>query len=178
MIEEDGGLQTMHFEFTEWAHKIEPLTKALGVKENWFFANSTHVVNLAFFVGGLPENWNAYSKKGTLAWHAKSSFAGAGITEKGVLFSYISNWESAGRWGIEFMTKQRRIYLKPLEKIGVQQKGSMVITEHIFDDSIDLNFKAGLFKQTIAFLENDNSKLISINEHLKMSSDVFSKFLH
>ena len=48
LIELDGGLQSMHFEFTEWSHIIEPLEKAPGVKENWFFANSTHVVDLAF----------------------------------------------------------------------------------------------------------------------------------
>ena len=43
LIEEDGGLESMHFEFTEWAHTIEPLKKAIGVKRNWFFANSTHI---------------------------------------------------------------------------------------------------------------------------------------
>ena len=113
LIEEDGGLQSMHFEFTEWAHKIEPLEKAPGVKENWFFANSTHVVDLAFFLAGRPVDWKAFSKPGKLTWHNKTNFAGAGITEKGVLFSYLSNWESAGRWGLELLTEKRRIYLKP-----------------------------------------------------------------
>ena len=53
LIIEDGGLQSMHFEFTEWAHIIEPLKKAEGVKKNWFFANSTHVVDLAFFIASI-----------------------------------------------------------------------------------------------------------------------------
>ena len=66
LIDEDGGLQSMHFEFTEWSHRIGLLQKAPGIKENWFFANSTHVVDLAFFIAGLPKDWQAYSKQGTL----------------------------------------------------------------------------------------------------------------
>ena len=130
MIEEDGGLQTIHFEFTEWSHVIEPLAKAPGVKENWFFANSTHVVDLAFYLAGKPLQWKAYSKAGTLKWHSKTNFTGAGITEKGVLFSYLSNWESAGRWAVELLTEKRRIYLKPMEGISVQEKGTVAVVEH------------------------------------------------
>ena len=122
LITEDGGLESMHFEFTEWAHTIEPLKKAEGVKKNWFFANSTHVVDLAFFIAGRPKVLNAFSKSGKLHWHDKTNFVGAGETEKGVLFSYISNWESAGRWGIELLTQNRRIYLKPMENIHIQHK--------------------------------------------------------
>lgn len=29
----DGDLGSIHFEFTEWAHKIEPLDKAPSVKQ-------------------------------------------------------------------------------------------------------------------------------------------------
>ncbi|MDA7855553.1 hypothetical protein N9A68_07715, partial [Cyclobacteriaceae bacterium] len=117
LIAEDGGLKTMHFEFTEWSHIIEPLKKAEGVKKNWFFANSSHVVDLAFFVAGKPKILKTFSKSGKLNWHDRTNFVGAGETEKGVLFSYISNWESAGRWGIELLTENRRIYLKPMENI-------------------------------------------------------------
>lgn len=177
MIEEDGGLQTMHFEFTEWSHVIEPLTKAPGVKENWFFANSTHVVDLAFYLAGKPERWNAYSKAGTLKWHSKTNFTGAGITEKGVLFSYLSNWESAGRWAVELLTEKRRIYLKPIEGISVQEKGTVAVLEHKFDDSLDLQFKPGLKKQLEAFLNGDEVKLLNIKDHLSISREVYSKII-
>jgi predicted dehydrogenase len=174
MIEEDGGLQTMHFEFTEWAHKIEPLTKAPGVKENWFFANSTHVVNLAFYLAGKPIDWKAFSKAGSLKWHSKSNFTGAGITEKGVLFSYLSNWESAGRWGIELLTKNRRIYLKPMENIHIQEKGTIAVVEHKFDDALDLNFKPGLYQQVEAFIIGGNDRLPTINEHIYNSKTIYA----
>jgi predicted dehydrogenase len=177
LIDEDGGLESMHFEFTEWAHKIEPLEKALGVKENWFFANSTHVVDLAFYIAGNPKHWHAYSKEGQLTWHDKTNFVGAGITEKGALFSYISNWESAGRWGIELLTNNRRIYLKPLEGILLQHKGSVQLNEHKFDNQIDIDFKPGLFLQTKTFLNNNFTKLKSIEDHIFSSNSVYLKIL-
>lgn len=178
IIEEDGGLQTMHFEFTEWAHKIEPLIKAYGVKENWFFANSTHVVDLAFYLGGKPVQWQAYSKAGALKWHSKTNFTGAGITEKNVLFSYLSNWESAGRWAIELLTEKRRIYLKPMEGLSIQDKGTIAVIEHKFDDSLDVKFKPGLYRQVEAFLSNEsNFRLCNLFEQIVSSKNIYTKIL-
>ncbi|MCO5949296.1 hypothetical protein [Mucilaginibacter flavidus] len=167
LIAEDGGLQSMSFEFTEWAHVIEPLKKAPGIKENWFFANSTHVVDLAFYLAGAPSEMSCYSKSGSLTWHDKTNFSGAGITDSGILFSYLSNWESAGRWAIELLTKERRIYLKPMEKVSLQLKGSIKIEEHLFDDSLDKEFKPGIYKQVEAFLNDDHTKLLNIADHIK-----------
>lgn len=177
MIEEDGGLQTMHFEFTEWAHKIEPLTKAPGVKENWFFANSTHVVDLAFYLAGKPIQWQAYSKSGVLKWHSKTNFTGAGITEKGVLFSYLSNWESAGRWAVELLTEKRRIYLKPMEGISVQEKGTIAVIEYKLDDSYDVQFKPGLYLQVEAFLADRNDRMLNLKEHTAISAEIFNTII-
>ena len=177
LIQEDGGLQTMHFEFTEWAHRVEPLPKAEGVKENWFFNNSTHIVDLAFFLAGKPADWRAYARKGQISWHPVSNFSGAGVTDKGVLFSYLSNWESAGRWAIELLTINRRIYLKPLEGIMVQQKGSIAIEEHQFDDTLDKKYKPGLFNQVEAFLKNDTTRLINFESHVASAREIYSKML-
>jgi predicted dehydrogenase len=175
LILEDGGLINMHFEFTEWAHKIEPLEKAPGVKENWFFANSTHVVDLAFFLAGNPTDWHAYSKSGQLSWHDKTTFVGAGVTEKGVLFSYNSNWESAGRWAIELMTSKRRIYLKPLEGIQIQKKGSIQLENHTFDNLLEQKFKPGLYEQVRHFLTQEVS-LKSLKSHIDDAS-IYNKIL-
>ena len=177
LIMEDGGLQSMHFEFTEWAHKIEPLEKAPGVKENWFFANSTHVVDLAFYLAGNPVDWKAYSKLGKLTWHNKTNFAGAGITDKGVLFSYLSNWESAGRWGIELLTEKRRIFLKPLEIISTQLKGTIHSNEHLFDHHLDVEFKPGLFLEVESFLNSKNIVHLKIGDHIKKSIQIYSRIL-
>ena len=178
MIKEDGGLRTMHFEFTEWAHKIEPLTKAPGVKENWFFANSTHVVDLAFYLAGNPSQWQTYSRVGNLKWHSKTNFTGAGITVNGVLFSYLSNWESAGRWAIELLTEKRRIYLKPIESISVQEKGTVTVVEYKFDNALDLKFKPGLFRQIEAFTSHEIPNfLLNINDHITLTKENYIKIL-
>jgi len=174
LIAEDGGLKSMHFEFTEWAHTIEPLKKAEGVKENWFFANSTHVVDLAFFIAGRPKELKSFSKSGKLDWHNKTNFVGAGETEKGVLFSYISNWESAGRWAIELLTQNRRIYLKPMEDIHVQQKGSINVIKHDFDLSLDEKHKPGLYLQVEEFISGINNRLPSIKEHIENAKNIYS----
>lgn len=177
LIHEDGGLESMHFEFTEWAHKIEPLQKAEGVKENWFFANSTHVVDLAFFIAGKPKDWKAYSLPGKLSWHSKTKFAGAGITDKGVLFSYNSNWESAGRWGIELLTYERKIILRPMEEVGVQMKGAINIEKHNYEASFDHDFKPGLYEQLISFLEDKNDTLINLEQHIANTLTIYKKII-
>jgi len=174
LIIEDGGLQSMHFEFTEWAHTIEPLIKADGVKKNWFFANSTHVIDLAFFIAGNPKILKSFSKSGKLDWHDKTNFVGAGETEKGVLFSYISNWESAGRWAIELLTQNRRIYLKPMEDIHVQQKGSINVIKHDFDLSLDEKYKPGLYLQVDEFISGTSHRLPSMQEHIENAKNIYS----
>ena len=176
LIELDGGLQSMHFEFTEWSSKIGLLNKAEGVKENWFFANSTHVIDLAFFIAGLPEKWSSYSKSGTLPWHKKSIFSGAGITKKNVFFSYNSNWESPGRWAIELMTQKHRFYLKPLEDIKIQELNSTVVNDLNFDNLIDLRFKPGVFEQVKLFLAG-SKKLLTLKSHINISKSVYRKIL-
>lgn len=99
MIREDGGVQSLNFEFTEWAHVIEGLTKAPGVKEAWLLGNSTHVIDLAFYLGGEASELQSFTA-GALSWHPSSAvFAGAGRTVNGALFSYQANWGAPGRWG-------------------------------------------------------------------------------
>ena len=178
LIKEDGGLQSMHFEFTEWSHKIEPLEKAPGVKENWFFANSTHVVDLAFFIAGQPKEWQAYVKQGTLQWHDKSFYVGAGITEKEVLFSYHSNWESAGRWGIELMTFKRKILLRPMEEVKVIERGT------INEQSVELpsgnhsQFKPGLYGQLQVFLTSpEDADLKSLKNHFISAKKIYNNLI-
>lgn len=178
LIAEDGGLQSMHFEFTEWSHKIEPLAKAPGVKENWFFANSTHVVDLAFFIAGQPKEWQAYSKKGTLTWHEKSFFSGAGITENEVLFSYHSNWESAGRWGLELMTAKRKILLKPMEEVKMVERGTIAERSVELASEVHFQFKPGLLGQLEAFLiPNVHTDLKKLNIHYDAAKSVYNQII-
>ena len=169
MIESDGGVASFHFEFTEWGHVIEPLKKGEGVKEKWFLGNSTHVVDLAFYLGGAPAEISCFSSGG-LDWHpAASKFSGAGVSVSGALFNYQANWESAGRWRVEMLTDKRKLLLCPLEKLQEQKKGT-VLTEEVesIDYSLDNKFKPGLFVQVQRFLQGATDELCNIDEQLSM----------
>ncbi|MFA6013573.1 MAG: Gfo/Idh/MocA family oxidoreductase [Gallionellaceae bacterium] len=168
IIEQDGGVTSFNFEFTEWAHVIETIQKAEGVKENWFLANSTHVVDLAFYLGGKPKEICTFTS-GSLDWHpAASVFSGAGVSESGALFSYQANWESAGRWSVEILTKNHRLILRPMEKLQIQKKGSVSVEFVECDYKLDEEFKPGLFLQTEKFINNVWECMCNIEYHLGM----------
>jgi predicted dehydrogenase len=167
-IQSEGGLMSCNFEFTEWSHEIAGLDLSERIKANWLVANSTHVIDLAFFIAGKPVNLSTYHSGG-LDWHPSASrFAGVGRCENEVLFSYSANWDSAGRWALEFMTSENRYVLKPMERLAKIKKGEIEENNVIdVDYSLDEKYKPGLFKQTENFI-NDNFKYFcSIEEQLE-----------
>lgn len=169
IIRDDGGVSSFAFEFTEFSHEIETLKKAPGVKEAWVLGNSSHVLDLAFHLGGVPEDIYAV-RTGGLSWHPSGSvFAGAGRVRGGALFSYHANWESAGRWGLELCTPKRRLIFRPMEQLQVMPKGSVSVEAvDIIDADIDKKFKPGLIKQVEAFIfGNGRNELCGISEHLE-----------
>lgn len=164
IIKKDGKVLSFNFEFTEWSHVIGDLKKAPGVKENWFLHNSSHVIDLAFFLGGVPKKITSYCAGG-LSWHPSASiFAGAGVAENGALFSYQANWQAPGRWGVEVLTPKHRLILRPLEHLCVQEIGSVAINNMEIDNTLDTQFKPGLYNQVEAFLYNKKANLCPIEE--------------
>ncbi len=163
IIKRDGGVKSFLFEFTEWSHQIADFELPSIVKKNWFLANSIHVVDLAFFLGGKPAEMRSY-KSGSLKWHPKGSiFVGAGISESGAPFSYSANWASPGRWGVEILTPKSRLIFKPLEKLQIQKIGNIAAEEIKINDDLDKKFKPGLYKEVQSFLSNRNN-LITIEK--------------
>lgn len=174
IIKEDGGVKSFCFEFTEWGHVIESLKKPKGDLENWLYANSSHVIDLAFFLGGEPIELTSYTA-GELSWHKPAIFAGAGITDKGALFSYSANWASPGRWGVEILTAKHRLYLRPMEQLQIQNIGSVAISPVEIDDRLDKEFKPGFYLETKAFLEGDYGRLCSIDEQQIHLTHIYNK---
>lgn len=167
MIKEDGGVQSLNFEFTEWGHVIEGLTKAPGVKEAWLLGNSTHVIDLAFYLGGEPIELQAFTA-GALLWHPSAAvFSGAGRTNRGALFSYQANWGAPGRWGVEILTSQRRLIFRPMEALQVMTRGSVNIESAALDLSLDKAFKPGLYEQTRRFLAGNFEGMCSLVDQVK-----------
>ena len=177
IIKKDGGVTSFNFEFTEFAHKIKSVKKHSLIKENWFIANSTHVIDLAIFLGGYPCKYSTFTKGG-LSWHPSASiFSGAGITDHQALFSYSANWEAPGRWGVEVLTRKHRLIFRPLEKLKIQKIDSFERLCVSIDDKLDIKYKPGIYEQTKAFLSNNNSNLCSIDEH-KNNFEFYSKIIH
>ena len=167
IIERDGGVTSFNFEFTEWGHSLEASSIAPVILDEWFIQNSSHVIDQAFYVGGRPKELCSFVAGGS-NWHPKGSvFSGAGISETGALFSYNANWESAGRWWTEFLTKNNRIIMKPMEQVFIQKRGAIAVDKLEIDDEMDRLYKPGVFRQVEAYLQNE-SKLMTIREQVKM----------
>ena len=174
IIEEDGGIRSCFFEFTERSNVIEGLDKPDIVKQNWFIANSTHVVDLAFHLIGEPSEITTYSQ-GSLVWHhSADKFCGSGITNNSIMFSYFADWGAPGRWSIELLTAKNRLIFKPMEKLKVMKTGTFSEEEIVLDEQLDIDFKPGLFKQTETFLNGDFSLHCSIDEQANLM-DVYRK---
>ena len=165
-IKEDGKVLSFNFEFTEWGHKIAENKKSMPVKKIWLLANSSHVIDLAFFLGGKPKKMQCFTA-GSLDWHPSGSiYAGAGVSENGALFSYNANWESAGRWGVEILTPKRKLILRPLEALMIQSRGSVEVEQVLLDNKLDVDFKPGLYLQVKSFLGSEHD-LPTIHEQIK-----------
>lgn len=163
---EDGGISSINFEFTEWGHVIEGTSHPASVKAHFFLANSTHVVDTAFHLAGLPQELSAF-RTGSLPWHpTAAAFAGAGITERSIPFSYQANWESAGRWGIEVLTRKRKLILRPLETLQEQLRGKLDVQPIALPASEEDPFKPGLLRQTLHFLRSDPVDMCSLDQHV------------
>ena len=175
-IFEDEGVTSFQFEFTEWLHlfnkNIFEDTNALKTLNlpHIFLGNSTHVLDMAFFLGGKPKEISCYHTGETNIENYYTVFAGSGITNNNVPFSYHADWLSAGRWGVEIMTKRHRLIFRPLEKLQVQNLKTVKADFVDIDDSLDTLYKPGVFLETQAFLEkNDDFKYFcTLDEQCQM----------
>ena len=152
--------------------------KNTHVLKNWFLANSSHVIDLAFYLGGKPKKIQSYAAGGN-NWHpAATIFAGAGITSDNTLFSYQANWEAPGRWGVQILTRHNRFILCPLEKLQTQKINSLHTENIEIDNHLDLEFKPGIYRQTKAFLEEQpNSAFLNIHEHYENVTKYYDKMI-
>lgn len=166
IIKQDGGIRSFNFDFTERSYVIEVLKQSPKIKKEWFLHNSTHVIDLAFFMADWPKKMSCY-KRGGVEWHPTGSiYSGAGVSESGALFSYHADWESAGCWSLEIMTPKNKLIFRPLEKLQIQKYGNMAVEELRLDDKLDIKFKPGLYLQVEAFLQNQ-TKLLRIEEQVR-----------
>ena len=183
LASDDGGVESFYFDFTEWEEQWKNHTTSEQILLNLFIMNSLHVVDLAFYIGGIPKKLKSFVS-GYSDWHQKAMiFSGAGITTKKAIFSYNANWGSAGRWGIEVNSKNFKYILRPLEELRIMKK-TTASTIHIsveklnIDDNLDIRFKPGIYNQTLYFLKNIKSKkFIDIHEHSNNIANFYMNIL-
>lgn len=174
IILEDGGVTSFNFEFTEWLHVFEAgYGNNISLKEI-FWANSSHVIDTAFFLGGEPKEMSCYTKVIGDDKFPKI-FSGAGETTKGVLFSYQANWDAPGRWVVEILTKKHRLYFKPMEALQIQELRSVKVLPVEIDDHLDKEFKPGFYLETKAFLDSNDKRLCTLEHQMKRINSIFRK---
>lgn len=170
IIATDGGVVSFNFEFTEWAHVITAAKHLKRVNlETLLVNNSAHVIDTAFFLGGQPTQISCYrAGEGNLSWHPTASiFAGAGISDRGAIFSYCANWEAPGRWAVEVLTRKHRLYFKPMETLQIQELGSVAVNPVEIDNHLDVTYKPGFYLQTKAFAEGNYDRFCTIEQQQK-----------
>ncbi|MBR2260543.1 MAG: Gfo/Idh/MocA family oxidoreductase [Paludibacteraceae bacterium] len=176
IIKEDGGLKSVLFEFTEWKTRIDFSRFPEIVREKWLYANSSHVIDLAFYFAGMPKNWSSYSGRSNNG--NEDVFVGSGLTDKNIYFSYASNWDAPGRWGVELLTCKHRLYLRPMEKLAIQKINSVAVEEFPIDDAYDVMYKPGIYNEVCDFLSGlPSDKLKTIDDQLR-SIAVYEQILY
>jgi predicted dehydrogenase len=178
LIADDGGVQSFNFEFTEWCDRIPEKLKHSDTGKNWFLANSSHIADMAFYLGGEPKELHTWTAGGN-DWHPTATvFAGAGVTHSGALFSYQANWDAPGRWGMEVLTRKHRYIFRPLEKLQILKHNTVTIESVDIDDRLDLEFKPGLYQQTQSFLYEDTlAPFLDIHKHYENVITYYEKII-
>ncbi|PRS36429.1 myo-inositol 2-dehydrogenase [Bacillus sp. RJGP41] len=175
-VTKDKPIRSIHFDFTELSKQIEKSGSTHQLKNNWLLANSSHVIDLAFFIAGKPQVLQSLSTD-HLAWHPEAAiFTGSGVTVDDALFSYHANWKSPGRWGIEVMTDQFKFILQPLERLYIMKHNSFEVEEVTLQNHLDTEFKPGLFNQVQAFMTNKRN-LVDLSEQIQNVNRIYNLIL-
>ena len=174
IIKEDNGVKSVKFDFTEVSLEISKLELSNSVKNLWIIANSSHVLDLVFFMCGLPTALYS-SVSGHIDWHPSGSkFGGVGYINSDILFSYFADWESPGRWGIELNTEKHKLILQPLEELKIMDSQSFEIKEIKLNDYYDKIYKPGIYAQTQSFMSDNSTDMCTIDEQINRYK-IFSK---
>jgi predicted dehydrogenase len=174
---ESEPLVSAHFEFTEWSHRLVDIPMPEEIKSNWLIANSSHVIDLAFHLMGPPSKMNC-TKAEVLDWHpAGAVFVGSGTSDRGVAFTYHSNWIAPGRWSVEVLTRKNKYILRPMEELRVQPLGKLEGEKVEIDDTLDKKFKPGLYHQTESFLLEKWESLVTLNQQVDAFQKIYEPIL-
>lgn len=152
-IADAGGLDAISAVFVEWSEDPKHImSRGFSRDETarMVFGYSLHGVDLlAYLAGALPQAHVTGKSMGEpLRWVMGLQ----GLSERGVMGSWSSTWDSPGRWRVSFCTPGRRYTFAPLESCEVSEAG-VKEGRKIEPDENDRRFKPGFYGQSTAFLE-------------------------
>lgn len=158
-IKDDGGVLGCCFDFTDREKDILLSTKDVSVISKWGWANSSHVIDTAFYLIGLPTTLVSFQQGGYSQHPNGNMFSGAGKSGD-IVFSYMAGWASGGRWLVDIMTTKGRYRLSPMEQLQFCAKNQFEWQECPPKDQDDSQFKPGLYKMVVAALSEEGATLL------------------
>ncbi|QSE96812.1 Gfo/Idh/MocA family protein [Fulvivirga lutea] len=177
LIKEDGGVSSFRFDFTEAIFRIDPKNYSSQTTELWGIANSSHVIDTAFYLGGKPSIIDCRQHGNAIEWHPSGSiFTGLGTTEEGIPFTYHADWGCPGKWNIEILTSKRKLLFSPMEQLHQQLAGGFKTELVELDYTNDMNFKPGFYQQTKNLIEGKEAgmQLKELGEELTILNKIFN----
>lgn len=170
-ILENEKLKGIFFDFTEREKDIKESGHTKEVMARWGFNNSTHVIDTAFFLAGMPKEIICEQSGGMDEHKSGTEFAGHGRTSR-CIFSYYASWGSGGRWKIEASTSKGRYILCPIEELKLMPKDQFKVQDIELQDDDDQRFKPGVYKMVKAFLEKKADVLPTIDQEIMLCNTV------
>lgn len=153
-VKDAGGFERITTAAVEWSENPQYLLEKRGMSieavERFIFANSLHGIDLLTWLAGDVADLTISSrslKSGAFRW----LMAAHGVTDRGVLASFHSTWDSPGGWRVTFCSEGRRYVFAPLEQCEVTDRDGS--TRQIVADAIDTQFKPGFYRQAESFLK-------------------------
>ncbi|MGE3609153.1 MAG: Gfo/Idh/MocA family protein [Bacteriovoracaceae bacterium] len=165
LIAEDGGPVGCFFDFTDREKDLLNVERPIEVKRRWGYANSSHVIDAAFFLIGYPKKINCITSGYWECHPSGTVFTGSG--ESVCPFSYFATWNGGGRWNIEVSTEKGRYKLSPLEELQFCKKNQFSWENLSLDDEDDKSFKPGLKKMVKEMLEDVPSDLPDLKQQIE-----------
>lgn len=151
-LEDAGGLHSVTAVMVDWSEQPGFFLKrgdSPSSVEGLVFANSLHALDtMTYLSGPIPEaRVCGVNREQPFSWQ----MAFQGISQRGVLASFTSTWDSPCRWRISFCSPGRRYVFAPLETCRVFEDGSPEVRE-ITPSNDDARFKPGFMAQAREFL--------------------------
>jgi predicted dehydrogenase len=182
IIAQDGGVQTLHFEFTELPDRVESLgVHPPEVLANFGFANASHVFDLAFHLARAEADLSGVTlsaalQRGSLSWHDEGSrMVGCGAIGSEALFTCSADWRSGGGWAVELTTAHRRLRLRPLEQLTEQLRETFTVAPVALEVDPE-GLKPGLYDMMQDMLERDGSSLPNMAQQV-VRMECFARIL-